>query len=227
VKQNRFFPKGFTVIELLVVIIIISIVASIGTNAYQSQRAQVRYNDSVFKVLSMIQTARNYAISSRAVYDECNVGNENYIPEEGYGVYISRSDEPGLSRFVLFANIEAVNKITANQYDETGGCNSDLIEEEYFLPIDADFLSLSVDQNLPDHTVIGGNTDDEAVIIFRPPLADATIAVNDHPLDADNLVILNDFYLRFRRAQADPGIPSQYVHINRIAGFPEIEKETE
>jgi len=217
-KNNR--TKGFTIIELLVVIIIIAIVASIGTNTYQSQRSQARYNNSIIKVLGMIKQARNYAVSSRAVYDETkNPGEESYIPPEGYGVYIERSDTPGASRFVLFANTETNDPEEQDQYDE----GKDIIEEEYFLSLETNFIGLFTDQDLPTHTAIGGGDDNKAVIIFRPPLADAALAVNDNPVQG-SLTTLNDLYLEFKRTEAHVDIPSRYIHVNKVSGLAESVK---
>jgi len=114
-----------------------------------------------------------------------------------------------------------------NQYDEElAFCDSDLIEEEYYLPLDTVFVDLLT--NLTGPVIFDSTTnadENEAVIIFRPPLADAYVAANDHPLNPDNLTEPDDLYLEFSRTGADPAVPSQYIHINRIAGFPEIEKE--
>jgi len=201
----------------MVVIVIISIVASLGANTYTNQRKQVIYNDSIAKVLSMIKQARNFAVTSRSYYDELN--GLNIIPEEGYGVYIERSDNPGESRIILFANIQVASFEEKNQYDD----GDDLIEEEYFLPLDSELVGLSIDKVLPI-TTGGGTSDDQAVIIFRPPLADATVAVNDDP-QAGALAVLNDIYLEFRRVGTPLAVSSIYIHMNRIAGFPEIEKQ--
>jgi len=206
--------------EMLVVIIIIAIVSTIGTNTYKSQRKQVIYNDSVFKILSMIKQARNYAVTSRPVYDPFL--EESLVPAEGYGVYISRSDVPGETRVVLFANTAASDEISASQFDENQ-TTDDIIEEEYLLHKDTALAGLSIDLAEPVHTVIGGGTDSEAVIIYRPPLADATLAVNDYGTFT-GLEILNDLYLEFRRYEVPEEIPSMYIHINRLAGFPEIVK---
>jgi len=135
VKTNRFKTKGtprragFTVMELLVVIIIIAIVASIGANNFKSQRSMVRYNDSILKVMELIKTARNYAVSSRPYYDP--ILKESFVPPEGYGVYVERSETPGMSRVVLFANTDdPINDSIKdrNQYDA-----DDLFEERPLL----------------------------------------------------------------------------------------------
>lgn len=216
--------------EMLIVVFVILLVLSIGGNTYRDQRKHLQFTNAIVKVNSMIKLAREYTVTSRSVYDEeCQpVGEEAYVPAEGYGVYIERSDTLGLSRIVLFANTQADNESEINQYNVIGGapCNSDLIEEDYLLPIEVDFVELSVDQKLPNHTPINGiTTNDKAVIIFSPPVADTTIAANDNPGDPNSLVMLDDLYMHFRRPDSDVSTASYYIHINHIAGFPEIEIE--
>lgn len=205
---------------MLVVIIIISIVTSLGANTYQEQRRQVQFNDSVLHVLQMIKTARNYAVTSRPYWN----GTSNVVPPEGYGVYIERSANPGETRVVLFANTDATTDPIEkrDQFEEDGSNDDDLIEEEYFLHQEVDFEGLSTDLDTPP-TPIGGfgiGADNYAVIIFRPPLAEVSLAVNDTPVTG-NLVSLNDLYMRFRRAGTPASIPPTILHINHIAGFPE------
>ena len=223
-KINKHFPKGLTLIELLIVVLIIMLVMSIGGNTYRDQRKHVIYNDSVLKVINLIKTARSYALTSRTVYDECaGPGNEMYVPAEGYGVYLFRSSVPGQSRAVLFANTEIDNEGERNRFQEFAApCSSDMIEEDFTIPVDVDFVGLWTDKAQPAHTGIGGGAPDKATIIFRPPLAEATITVNDV---APVLTYLNELYVQFRRPDSPSSIPSQYIYFNRIAGFPEIEKE--
>lgn len=215
--------KGYTIIEMLIVITIITIVASIGVNTYQAQRKQTQYNDSILKVLTMIKTARNYAVSSRSVFDECNIGKESYVPPEGYGVYINQNETLGQSRFVLFANTEIDNAIEMAQFEEEiDPCASDLIEEEYFLHDGTIFSGLLTD--LESRTPLNLNAN-EAVIIFRPPLAEAYIAANDHPPIVESLIEPDDLYLEFNQVNRDDIAPFKYIHINRVAGFPEMVRE--
>ncbi|MBN2306761.1 hypothetical protein JXD20_02140 [Candidatus Peregrinibacteria bacterium] len=209
--------------ELLIVVFIILLVLSIGGNTYRNQRKHVIYNDSVAHVSDLIKTARNYALTSRSVYDTCQPeGQEVYVPAEGYGVYFIQVDSSGLSRAVLFANTKTSPGSAINQYDETGdSCASDIIEEDYYLPDETRFTGLSIDRAQP-HTKIGGAlaAQNQVVIIFRPPLADPVIVVNDHA-SLNSLTYLNDLYLQFLR----PGSSTyHYIHFNRIAGFPEIQK---
>jgi prepilin-type N-terminal cleavage/methylation domain-containing protein len=212
-------PKGYTLIEILIVIIIIGIVASIATNTYQRQREVVRYNDSISAVINMIKTARNWAITSRPTYD----GSESKVPKEGYGVYIERSTVPGMTRFVLFANTEVTDS-GIDQYD----AGKDIVEEEYILPKETllePLLAVYKPSGPTKETisyVAGYGNENEAVILFRPPQAEVTLAPNFNPLNVSNMVYVDDIYLEFRRRGVHSDVPSTYVHINRVAGFPEL-----
>jgi prepilin-type N-terminal cleavage/methylation domain-containing protein len=223
VKHSEHFPKGLTLMELLMVVFIILLVLSIGGNTYRDQRKHVVYNDSLAKITSMIKTARNYALTSRAAYDECQLpGNEVYVPEYGYGVYIERDNTLGQSRAVLFANTQADGPQEPDQYDElVNPCDSDLPEEEFIIPQEVQFMSLSINKGNPP-TPISGPFPDTAVIIFRPPSADVTLAVNNE-VSVPDVTYLNDLYMRFKRPDA-PDDSSLYIHFNRIAGFPELEE---
>jgi len=217
VKKIRNTAKGFTLIELLVVIIIIAIVSTIGANNFKSNRSYARYTDSIIEVMEMIKTARNYAVTSYSYWDSNS--KKNIVPEYGYGVYIEQNDHPQNSKIILFANTFVDTFEEQNQYDSS----NDLILKEYILPLDTVFIGLSTDKKTP-HATIGGtdNKENKAVIIFKPPLAEAILAVNDSPLP-ETLINLNDLYLEFKRDGSHKDIPSKYIHINKIAGFPEIE----
>ncbi len=214
-KKIQSNTAGFSLMELMVVVFIILIVSVIGNNVYKSQREQITYNDSTFIALNLIKKARNYAISSRSTFDETIVSpdDQSFIPAEGYGVYIERSDDLGASRFVLFANTQADNAIEQNQYDD----GLDIIEEEYDLSPGVEFTQILTDLT---PTPLG---EDNIVIIFRPPLAETTIAVNDPSLvSANNMILPAEIYLEMRRPAAPAEIDSRYIRINRISGLAEI-----
>ncbi len=202
--------------EMLIVVVIILIILSIGTNTYQNQRRFARYNNSISEVLSMIKLAQTHAITSRSVED-LNMDPSIYTPEGGYGIYFERSDTPGQSRVLLFANTaigntEAETATMHQQYDE----GLDLVEMEYFLDENVDFKSL-LDSKDPMNP-IGSDT---AVVVFTPPLADSTLAINNNPLP-ENLVSLNHLFLEFRQLESLDDIPSKFIHINAVSGVAEI-----
>jgi len=217
--------------EMLIVVLIISFVSAMGINTYQNQRRQVQYNDAILKVLSMIKTARDYAMTSRSTYDTCQLpGSETYVPAEGYGVYIERGTEAGQARFVLFANTIADSDIKKNQYDETADpCSSDLIEEVYQLGGDALLTDLLTNIAAPVTPLSSKTNADEnrAVILFKTALADTVIAANDHPPVpvAEDLTLPLNLYLQFDRPTAPENAPSTYIHVNQMAGFAEIQNQ--
>lgn len=218
---------------MLIVVLIISFVSAMGINTYRSQRRQVQYNDAVLKVLTMIKTARDYATTSRSVYDvNCPKGGvpgqETFVPAEGYGVYIERSANVGRDRFVLFANTEADDDkgIEKYQFDEVEGapCESDLIEEVYQLSGEAVLTDLLTNMADPVTPLSSKTKPDEnrVVILFKNPGADTTIAANDRPVTADLLTLPLNLYLQFDRPTASTDAPSAYIHVNQMGGFAEI-----
>ena len=213
--------KGFTIAELVLVIAIIGILAGIATNTYRSQSSRFSYNESITEVISLIKTARNYAVTSRMVYDTRkdlsttpNVDeSEKYIPVAGYGVHINKTT----GVFTLFANTTADTNINKDQFnpDATSG---DFIEETLTLPDATNFDKLiNGDEN--STTMI---TQNEAVIIFRPPLGEGFVSNNGDPTTAGN--VLETITMEFSYKNPDPTEKSaiRQVKFNRIAGFPEL-----
>ena len=190
--------KGFTLGELIIVMAIVGILATISLNMYGKQRDQVSFNDSLSKILSMIQTARTYASTSRSAYD--TAGDLN-VPREGYGVYIDKTGK----KIILFANTKAGTDAEKNRYDE----GNETIEETYTLPQKMIFNSFITDPTLA--------TISSAVIIFRPPLADVTITDND----VSSPKQINTLRIQFSRVGAETVY--KYIKINKTAGFAEIE----
>ena len=142
--------------ELLIVVMIITLVMSIGGNAYRDQQKHVNYNNAVFKVSDMIKTARNYAVTSRSVYDTCEILEDDraYVPAEGYGVYIYRSDTPGESRAVLFANTKKDTEIETNQFDGGAPCTGSDWLRKFLLFPEMLILSAYLLINLPTTRIL-------------------------------------------------------------------------
>ena len=210
---------------MLIVVMIIMFVMTIGTNTYRDQRKHVLFNDGVLNISNLIKTARHYTLTSRSVYDPRVALEEDrvYTPKEGYGIYIFQSDTPGESRVVLYANTEVDDDGELYRYDEieNNENESDLIVEEIDFPEEIDFIGLTTDKT----TGIGGfGPGKEVALLFEPPYAKLTITVND-TAPAESLTHLNDLYMEFRRPEAGSGTNSHFIHINKITGFPEIERE--
>ncbi|MBN1258695.1 prepilin-type N-terminal cleavage/methylation domain-containing protein [Candidatus Peregrinibacteria bacterium] len=210
--------KAFTIAELILVIAIIGILFGIAGNTYRNQRSRYEFNDSLQRVISLINTARNYAVTSRSAY----VGNVPTIPPEGYGVYIEKSATAGGSKIILFANTGSDN----NKYD-----NTDVIEETYTIPKATVFEALTGD--------VSGTS--KAVIIFRPPLAEVFIgSVADGTVTEQENLTISLYSVETPKIQKLDGegnpvldgenhpvmIPPpaavRHIKINKTAGFPEL-----
>jgi len=214
------FKRGFTITELALVVGILAILFGISTNIYRNQRARVQFNDSLTKMVSLINTARNYAITSRAVYDTSKPEEDRtYIPPEGYGIYIERNATLGQSKMILFANTSIAGQ-NANKYDA-----ADIVEESYAIPNVTNFESMLKDSltSVSNSNCVTPTTASScAIVIFRPPLADTYISNNGNSTTAANLI--NTLSMKFSyTGSPDIETAKKYIHINKIAGFPELE----
>ena len=215
--ESRVTKRGFTITEMILVVAVLGIVFGISTNIYRNQRARVQFNDSLVKMVALINTARNYAITSRSVYDVSKPEDQRtYIPPEGYGIYIERNATLGQSKMILFANTSVTGQ-NANKYDA-----ADIVEENYAIPNVTDFESM-----LKNSTISVSNNycvtpaSSCAVVIFRPPLADTYISNNG---DATTNNLINTLSMKFSyTGSPDIETAKKYIHINKIAGFPELE----
>lgn len=198
-KLNKLTAKGFTLVEMLVVVLIISIISTIGANTYKNQREQIIFNDSVAHVLQMMKTARNYAVTSRPYWD----GTDNVVPPGGYGVYFERNaDVEVASRVILFAN-----STNDNKYD------LDIDEEVFSIPLSVELYAVDDDQNSPPLNL------NKFVVIFKPSMAEA---IEVGLFEGNNAIptAYNDLYFMFRKLENTT--PGTTIHINRISGFPEV-----
>lgn len=203
----RTSKNGFTIAEFIIVVGIIGVIFAFSSTTFRTQRDNFSYNDSLGKVLDIIKTARNYAITSKGYWDDAT--SKSIIPKEGYGVFIDKDGKT----LTLFANISIGNN---NLYQYDAG---DVVLESYELPDSANFTDIvGVNANGADVTM----TDSQAVIIFRPPLADTFIAVNPDSIPPSITEII-DLTITLKRYDAPASTDGTLITINKISGFPEIE----
>lgn len=101
-KHNR-TQKGFTLIELMIVIAIIGILASVALPAYQTYVKKAKFSEVVMAV-SMVKSAVNtcYAIRGAGQLPNCDT-------EEEIGVYLSDAEQGAMVETVeLTVNTAAI-----------------------------------------------------------------------------------------------------------------------
>lgn len=95
---------AFTLIEMLIVIALIVIIASISLGAFRSARDQANFKKAVNDTVSLIEKARNMALNSEQV----EVDGVNEVVSGGYGIAVEGTDS-----VVLFAETSVDGEYTA------------------------------------------------------------------------------------------------------------------
>lgn len=103
-------PKGFTLIEMLIVISIIIILTSITVPIYQGSKKQLAIQRAVNKLAQDIRRAEEMAMGVKEF--------KGSFPSGGYGIYFNTPD-----RYTLFADSNS-----NEQYDGAG----ELVEDIFF-----------------------------------------------------------------------------------------------
>ncbi len=239
--ENLRQKKGFTVIEMVTVTIIISILTVIGGRTYFHEKNRFEYNDALNQILQLIKEARNSATTSRPITIETAPGVfETQIPPDGYGVYINLQPAANEPHLTLFASLgkgaDGDTSILNQTFDKgivTGPDDkADKILDRYTLPKHVNFEYMSFDLGdgfglLPQWNPIAIPNPTpkatEAMIFFRPPLAEVymggLIGTATVPSSLETLELR--FFNASAQAKTSPK-KCQYVNLVRVKTFPTI-----
>lgn len=150
-------PRGVTVVEALIVLLVVSMVATLVLANYRSARNQLRLRQVASEVVSAIREAQSHALSATEVG-----GTETF----GYGVFFNQSN----NTYRLFA--EKTDPAASDFGKIHDGADKDLPNQPPPLPND---VTLNVDLTEGSGCSAASST---AHIIFFPPLPSLNIARN-------------------------------------------------
>lgn len=157
--------KGFTLVEILLVLAIISVIVLLGVSSYSIVRKKVRLDIAANSVESIITEARE---RTRSGYYESD-GDAEEIKSLCFGFRVS----PG--EFINFL------QTPYNRLEQDIKCsrNTQNIKELRIGDIDEDIVIKEIE-------MFGSNINDEAIIFFRPP--DAETETVKKGMDRDPLL---------------------------------------
>jgi prepilin-type N-terminal cleavage/methylation domain-containing protein len=206
IGHRSFQQKGFTIAEMLIVIIILGTLMGIGTRTYYRERDRYEFNQGLIKVMGIIKTTRNFAATSYPIY--VGGGTTPTIPVDGYGIHIDLTPDVDQPHFTVFGNTGTEE----NQFDL-----GDEILETYRLPQIIEFFSFFYNDEEKYDPGNSKPTETEAVIIFKPPLAETYLGDN-------SLLKMDELRLKFHNPIVPPESIKEYqcIIINAVKTFPEI-----
>jgi len=172
--------KGFTLIEVMIVIAIIGILSAIFILNYQSFRRQLALKRSAVKLAQDIRRVQEMAMAAEECL-KCGGG----VPSRGYGIYLRKVPPSKIhTSYILFANEKDTDE-NYFYYDQGEDTTIEVISLEPGVKIkNINFPHLNIVFTPPDPTVfIGKEGEDEDLAIITISLIEdddktETIEVN-------------------------------------------------
>lgn len=216
---------GYTLVELLVVVMIISLLFGVGINAIVRSQGTFLFNGAIQQVQSMVREARSLAVTGKSILDYTDYDEDGLIDTDGdrvtpahYGVHF----DPSTRIMTLFADLQPGPEIPA--YSGTIGVydppmagtdiytydtndNADMILSTYEVPDSLDLLA-------EDALSYGTTT-----VMYTPIFADTAFADDTTDLD------LGSGFFIFGLKENDGDRRLCYA-IHPIAGTPETTDAT-
>ena len=186
--------KGFTLVELMIVIAIVGIISVMAVPSYYGSIKRAKYEEKVSEVVTLIKDARNTSIIGKFTG---GVGSYE-TPKGGYGVYIDK-----VSGTLISFQDEDEDQIYTN--------GSDTLLQTIILPdeISIQTITGSIATGYTN-TNLTNNDINKAVILFKPPQGETVLNENDKTKD---IVDLNITLQRYDNNK------SKRLKINKISGF--------
>lgn len=177
---------GFTLIEILIVIVLMGILAVMGANGFVRLDRTAKLNEAHNQILAMIQNARNYAVNGKHVpdYTDTNKNSVYYVNLDGttnkdetitanaYGIYFKQDS----SKYKAYVFADYENNSSKDSFGITTPDDQNTKTESEIqsgVKNGADFILEKYE--LPERFVFKTNPAD-LTLLYYPPLGKFKIA---------------------------------------------------
>lgn len=183
---TSFQKHGFTLIEVLIVVLLIGILAVAGVNGMAGMQRVSKLNEAHDKISGMIETARNYAVNGKQVRDFTDSNHDNKTDDQAvanaYGVYMQKDPYDEKIVAVLFADFNNKSKDKYNN-SETKLDNSTTPAQDN----SADYVIEYYE--IPNNFELFLENYDNVTFLYYPPIGKFNMQVNqaDTPKYPDSI----------------------------------------
>jgi len=226
--ENKKQKSGFTLIELILVMLIISVIAAISLSTLLGTQAGQAFNNNFDSLLSFLNNARTDAITGKGQTDFTDFnginGTTDLVTPANYGVNFNTT--AGAAKVQLFADINPpkTGTISGARLRFDSGINNntgdDLVLKSYTFPNNLSLAIFAADTAAPPIMVAATNPANSSV--FYSPLY-ADIYAENIKIDQSNSAPLTSypFILIQLKENASP-FRCRQIKIHQLAGVPEV-----
>lgn len=248
--KNRPPIRAFTLIEVILVVVVIAVLVVIGAESFKKSREQLAFENTVNRVVELMQKARTLAINSALYKGYTGAGETDWkeVVPSGYGVRITRPHSDGTANEQTKGYGGKIELFVDNRYTGQAGCDDLEILYTYsvaptpcFTDSDADKKPDNADEpletyDIPSDIAVQLNAIYGITIIFSPPFADVKMYQDFNTTETDftfdgwtegggTIGISDKNTATFRLINRLNPNTNQIIAFNRFGGVPELAKE--
>lgn len=206
---------GFTLIEVLIVIVLMGILAVMATNSFVGMNRSAKLNEAYTQITNMIQQARSFAVNGKQVIDYTDI-NQNgtdtdIVVANSYGVYFSKTEKKILA-FAVYHNQPYTSLANFYEHDPTLGVEPDPAAHSAIdNKIDTEGKELILASYVLPNGFVLNDAADGIALLYSPPLGKFSIA------PAKDIATIQICY-----TACDAGNPQKQIKIYKnSSGLPE------
>lgn len=226
-NQSIFAQKGFTLVELIVVIVMISTMTAVAIPGFMRGLRSARFEKVVGEVVVLFEKARTQALASE-------INSNQKISLGGYGVYLDFTSatppiNPTNQQAVLFVddyNAARTASVNVGYGDDIAIANRVMPDGVYTPGSDSVLTTIEINNpayiqmtglkgnNLSDGSLWDTASGNTITVIFKPPFAETTIK-------GSGGVNLKSFEVEFKSATENT---FRTIKLNRATTTPQVTK---